>query len=61
MAAIVRESALQYAKGSIPCEITHHISCGVAFSVADQVANDGHLGSSKYRAGIRATGLRMNT
>jgi S-DNA-T family DNA segregation ATPase FtsK/SpoIIIE len=33
----------------------------VAFSVADQVANDGLLGSGKYRAGIRATDLRMGT
>ena len=48
-------------KESIPREITRNISCGVAFSVADQVANDGLLGSGKYRAGIRATDLRMNT
>ncbi len=48
-------------KDSIPREITRNISCGVAFSVADQVANDGLLGSGKYRAGIRATDLRMKT
>jgi DNA segregation ATPase FtsK/SpoIIIE, S-DNA-T family len=48
-------------KDSIPREITRNVSCGVAFSVADQVANDGLLGSGKYRAGIRATDLRMNT
>ncbi len=48
-------------KDSIPREITRNISCGVAFSVADQVANDGLLGSGKYRAGIRATDLRMTT
>lgn len=48
-------------RDSIPREITRNISCGVAFSVADQVANDGLLGSGKYRAGIRATDLRMHT
>lgn len=48
-------------KDSIPREITRNVSCGVAFSVADQVANDGLLGSGKYRAGIRATDLRMKT
>ena len=48
-------------KDSIPREITRNISCGVAFSVADQVANDGLLGSGRYRAGIRATDLRMKT
>jgi S-DNA-T family DNA segregation ATPase FtsK/SpoIIIE len=48
-------------KDSIPREVTRNVSCGVAFSVADQVANDGLLGSGKYRAGIRATDLRMNT
>jgi S-DNA-T family DNA segregation ATPase FtsK/SpoIIIE len=46
---------------SIPTDVTRHISCGVAFSVADHDANDGLLGSGKYRAGIRATELRMNT
>lgn len=46
-------------KDSIPREVTRNVSCGVAFSVADQVANDGLLGSGKYRAGIRATDLRM--
>ncbi|RSM64098.1 hypothetical protein DMH04_51910 [Kibdelosporangium aridum] len=48
-------------KDSIPREVTRNVSCGVAFSVADQIANDGLLGSGKYRAGIRATDLRMNT
>ncbi len=47
-------------KDSIPREITRNIACGVAFSVADQVANDGLLGSGKYAAGIRATDLRIN-
>ncbi|WP_410583675.1 hypothetical protein [Amycolatopsis sp. lyj-108] len=48
-------------RDSIPREITRNVSCGVAFSVADQVANDGLLGSGKYAAGIRATDLRINT
>ncbi|MCR6490146.1 FtsK/SpoIIIE domain-containing protein [Amycolatopsis sp. OK19-0408] len=48
-------------KDSIPREVTRNVSCGVAFSVADQVANDGLLGSGKYAAGIRATELRINT
>jgi len=48
-------------KDSIPREITRNVACGVAFSVADQVANDGLLGSGKYAAGIRATELRINT
>jgi S-DNA-T family DNA segregation ATPase FtsK/SpoIIIE len=48
-------------KDSIPREITRNVACGVAFSVADQVANDGLLGAGKYRAGIRATDLRMHT
>lgn len=48
-------------KDSIPREITRNVSCGVAFSVADQVANDGLLGSGKYAAGVRATELRINT
>jgi S-DNA-T family DNA segregation ATPase FtsK/SpoIIIE len=34
---------------------------GVAFSVGDHVANDGLLGAGKYKAGIRATDLRMRT
>jgi S-DNA-T family DNA segregation ATPase FtsK/SpoIIIE len=41
--------------------VTRNISCGVAFCVGDHVANDGLLGSGKYRAGIRATELRFNT
>ncbi len=48
-------------KDSIPREITRNVSCGVAFSVVDQIANDGLLGSGKYKAGIRATDLRMKT
>ncbi len=48
-------------KDSIPREVTRNISCGVAFAVADHVANDGLLGAGKYRAGIRATDLRMRT
>lgn len=48
-------------KDSIPKEITRNISCGVAFAVADHVANDGLLGAGRYRAGIRATELRMKT
>ena len=43
---------------SIPRDVTRNVSCGVAFSVADHVANDGLLGSGRYRAGIRATDLR---
>ncbi|HEX6405146.1 MAG TPA: FtsK/SpoIIIE domain-containing protein [Pseudonocardiaceae bacterium] len=46
---------------SLPKEVTRNISCGLAFSVADHVANDGLLGAGKYRAGIRATDLRMKT
>lgn len=49
------------AKDSIPKEVTRNVSCGVAFAVADHYANDGLLGSGKYRAGIRATDLRMKT
>lgn len=48
-------------KDSLPKEVTRNISCGLAFSVADHVANDGLLGAGKYRAGIRATELRMRT
>lgn len=48
-------------KDSIPKEVTRNVSCGVAFSVGDHIANDGLLGSGKYRAGIRATDLRMKT
>jgi S-DNA-T family DNA segregation ATPase FtsK/SpoIIIE len=43
---------------SIPKDLTRNCSNGVALAVADQVANDGLLGSGKYRAGIRATELR---
>lgn len=45
-------------KESIPREVTRNVSTGVAFSVADHVANDGLLGAGKYKAGIRATDLR---
>lgn len=48
-------------KDSIPKEVTRNVSCGVAFAVADHIANDGLLGAGKYRAGIRATELRMKT
>jgi S-DNA-T family DNA segregation ATPase FtsK/SpoIIIE len=48
-------------RDSIPKEVTRIVSCGLAFSVADHVANDGLLGVGKYRAGIRATDLRMKT
>jgi DNA segregation ATPase FtsK/SpoIIIE, S-DNA-T family len=48
-------------KDSIPKEVTRNVSCGLAFSVGDHVANDGLLGAGKYRAGIRATDLRMKT
>jgi S-DNA-T family DNA segregation ATPase FtsK/SpoIIIE len=40
---------------SIPKDLIRNCSNGVALEVADQVANDGLLGSGKYRAGIRAT------
>lgn len=43
---------------SIPRDLTRNCSNGVALAVADQVANDGLLGSGKYKAGIRATELR---
>jgi S-DNA-T family DNA segregation ATPase FtsK/SpoIIIE len=46
---------------SIPTDVTRNVSCGVAFSVGDHDANDGLLGSGRYRAGIRATELRMHT
>jgi S-DNA-T family DNA segregation ATPase FtsK/SpoIIIE len=48
-------------KDSIPKEITRNVTCGVAFSVADHVANDGLLGSGRYAAGVRATELRAHT
>ncbi|XVV03229.1 hypothetical protein ACQPW3_38835 [Actinosynnema sp. CA-248983] len=48
-------------KDSIPKEVTRNVSCGAAFAVADHVANDGLLGAGKYKAGIRATELRMRT
>jgi len=48
-------------KDSIPRDVTRNVSCGMAFSVGDHVANDGLLGAGKYKAGIRATDLRMKT
>ncbi|MER6355687.1 zonular occludens toxin domain-containing protein [Streptomyces sp. NPDC001634] len=42
---------------SIQRDVTRNTSHRVAFAVADQVANDGLLGSGKYKAGIRATEL----
>lgn len=48
-------------KDSIPREVTRNVSAGVAFAVADHVANDGLLGSGKYKMGVRATDLRMRT
>lgn len=48
-------------KDSIPREVTRNVSTGVAFAVADHVANDGLLGAGKYKAGVRATDLRMRT
>lgn len=45
---------------SIPRDVTRQTACGVAFSVQDHVANDGLLGTGKYKAGIRATELRFN-
>lgn len=47
-------------KDSIPRDVTRNVGCGVAFCVADHVANDGLLGSGKFKAGIRATELRFN-
>lgn len=46
---------------SLPKEVTRNIGCGVAFSVADHIANDGLLGAGRYKQGIRATELRMKT
>lgn len=48
-------------KDSIPRGGTRNIGCRFARSVADQVGNDGLIGSGKYAAGVRATELRMNT
>jgi S-DNA-T family DNA segregation ATPase FtsK/SpoIIIE len=43
---------------SIPKDLTRNCSNGIAYAVADHIANDGLLGSGKYRQGIRATELR---
>ncbi|WP_419994775.1 cell division protein FtsK [Streptomyces boninensis] len=42
---------------SIPRDVTRNTSHRVAFAVGDQVANDGLLGSGRYKAGVRATEL----
>ncbi|WP_394434767.1 FtsK/SpoIIIE domain-containing protein [Streptomyces sp. SGAir0957] len=42
---------------SIPKDVTRNTSNNVAFAVGDYVANDGLLGTGKYRAGISATTL----
>lgn len=42
---------------SIPKEVTRNTSHGVAFAVGDFIANDGILGSGKYKTGVTATGL----
>ncbi len=43
---------------SIPKDLTRNCTNGIAYAVADHVANDGLLGSGTYRQGIRATELR---
>jgi S-DNA-T family DNA segregation ATPase FtsK/SpoIIIE len=43
---------------SIPKDLTRNCSNGIAYAVADHIANDGLLGSGAYRQGIRATELR---
>lgn len=48
-------------KDSLPRDVTRNVSAGVAFAVADHVANDGLLGSGRYKQGVRATDLRMRT
>jgi S-DNA-T family DNA segregation ATPase FtsK/SpoIIIE len=42
---------------SIPKELTRNTSHNVAFAVGDFIANDGLLGSGKYKTGITATTL----
>lgn len=42
---------------SIPRDVTRNCTNGLAFAVADHVANDGLLGEGAYRAGHRATEL----
>lgn len=42
---------------SLPRDVTRNTSHRVAFAVGDQVANDGLLGSGRYKAGVRATEL----
>lgn len=45
-------------KDSIPRDVTRNVSCGIAHAVTDHVANDGLLGTGKYKQGVRATELR---
>jgi S-DNA-T family DNA segregation ATPase FtsK/SpoIIIE len=40
---------------SIPKDVTRNTSHNVAFAVGDYIANDGLLGTGKYKAGITAT------
>jgi len=46
---------------SIPKDLSRNCSNRVAFAVGDHVANDGLLGSGKFKAGIRATNLNPAT
>lgn len=46
---------------SIPKDLSRNASNRVAFALGDHVANDGILGSGKFRAGIRATNLNPAT
>jgi DNA segregation ATPase FtsK/SpoIIIE, S-DNA-T family len=46
---------------SIPKDLSRNTSNRVAFAVGDHVANDGLLGSGKFKAGIRATNLNPAT
>jgi len=48
------------AKDSIPKEVTRSTSNRAAFAVGDYIANDGILGTGKYKAGITATELDPN-
>jgi S-DNA-T family DNA segregation ATPase FtsK/SpoIIIE len=46
---------------SIPKDLSRNTSNRVAFAVGDHIANDGLLGSGKFKAGIRATNLNPAT
>lgn len=46
---------------SLPKDLSRNTSNRVAFAVGDHVANDGLLGSGKFKAGIRATNLNPAT